>query len=108
MSIEKEILEEAATLLDKPGRWTQRVGARNRQGDAVVETAKDASCFCLIGAVYRVAHDKKADYNPAWKFLISFLDKTQGYVDPIFWNDRPSRQQSEVVDLLRDAARNVQ
>jgi hypothetical protein len=41
-------------LLSNPARWTTKAIARNSEGFTVNVQSKEATCFCLLGAVYRV------------------------------------------------------
>ena len=49
------VLREAADLIKPPGRWTRGVQARNDVGQPVSPLSPKAHCWCMVGAVRRVA-----------------------------------------------------
>ena len=57
-----ETLKAARDLISDPARWTQGVQARDEHGDQVPHNDPIAHCFCIMGAVGRVAvQDTKMD-----------------------------------------------
>lgn len=48
-----EILRGARELLAKPERWTKGESARDAWGKPISAFSTQATCFCLIGALYR-------------------------------------------------------
>lgn len=46
-----EALRFARDLISDPGRWTQRVSARDETGAATMATNSDACSWCALGAV---------------------------------------------------------
>ena len=49
------ILVGALALIVEPEGWTQGAGARDPNGDRVKVLAPEASCFCPVAAIGRVA-----------------------------------------------------
>lgn len=92
-----EVLRGARELLSEPERWTKDAGARDAKGAPCGWDAEDASCWCLDGALCRLAYrNNAAAYQEAGAALRKFvLDDYDSYVD---FND--SRTHSEVLALL--------
>lgn len=97
-----EVLGAAADLLEKPGAWTQGGWARDGLGDRVVSTSSAATCWCAMGAMIRVAFATGRDADGAVDRLAKLVGANIGK-----WNDHPARTQAEVVDTLRQAARQA-
>lgn len=97
------VLRRAAELVEPDGAWLQRDAVLDARGRLCAYA--DAACFCLFGAV-RVAAGTGGQpiadelFEGAWRVLENVLPGR----DPIGWNDRPGRQQTEVVAALRKAA----
>lgn len=53
-----EILREARALIDAPEKWTQGEWARDSHGDASSPDDSDCECFCIEGAIWRVARGR--------------------------------------------------
>lgn len=49
------VLTRARALVADPGHWTKRAYARNATGDDVDPLDKDATAFCMFGAMCRAA-----------------------------------------------------
>ena len=95
-----EILNAAASLLEKQGAWTQ--GSFYKMTD-------DGPCMCAMGAI-AIAGGLSWDAvlnHPATKYLAEQVSGVRSGFPNVFvapWNDAPGRTQSEVVAALRDAA----
>ena len=50
-----DVLKAARALIADPERWTQRTDARNAHGLPVDPRDTDATCWCPIGACFRVS-----------------------------------------------------
>lgn len=50
---ELDVLIAARALYDSPEKWTQKVFARDKDGNAVTWENERAVCFCLSGAIAR-------------------------------------------------------
>lgn len=56
----REILEQSWALIQQPGKWTQGVYAKNTIGKPVGIRSEDATCFCSMGALWRVSSGSEA------------------------------------------------
>jgi hypothetical protein len=97
-----EILSDAADLVARPGGWTQRSVAKDRDGLSVEVESPAACSFCLIGALDRAS----IGCTPARMLLAAELALTE-LIDSdslATWNDASERTQEEVVAALRAAS----
>lgn len=104
-----EELEIAKRLVEKG--WTQKVLARDSQGNETGELGSKATCFCVIGACMRA----KKDISPNPYTGIAFNDNQnllrtiltlQNFGEIRFvdeWNDEEDRTQEQVVTLFDKA-----
>lgn len=93
-----EVLNKAADLLEKPGAWTQGEGARTPEGGGVRANDLRACSWDIIGAIHKAAPtDGLAD--SAKNYMLATIGNLTNY------NDAPGRTQAEVVEALRQAAR---
>lgn len=106
MSDVAEILNQAADLLEKPGAWTQGAYGRDASGEPIPEWHERCTCWCAAGAVWAVLGKGAStrDLEPALDVLARDLPRR--LVSE--WNDEQGRTQSEVVEALRQAARQAQ
>lgn len=87
-------LRAAQALISTHEKWTKHYGARDQAGANVDVDSRDAVCWCMAGAVYRIT--KKFD-SPAAICL-------RAVVGPIsVWNDAPSRTHVEVMGAFERA-----
>lgn len=108
-----EVLSKAADLIEPEGAWTQGAQARNKRGQRVADSAKNAVCFCASGAIWRAARKAGVaglsssggsiinDAHVALSTVINGRSLSARIPD---WNDAPERTQAEVVAALRQAA----
>jgi len=96
-----QFLRDARKLITDNG-WTQNAWARNASGNAVPADHPDAVCFCVAGALKRVAIDaglitstKRID-SPAFQEACNTL-VVHTRTFPSIWNDMPERTQPEVL-----------
>jgi len=54
----KEALLQIRSLLSNPVRWTRGAPARNAQGYSIGAQDPAATCYCVVGATYKVAQGK--------------------------------------------------
>lgn len=105
-----EVLAAAADLLEKLGAWTQFDFAHDAVGRAVDYTSSDAVCWCARGAIGVIGRENDdADYRAVHR-LWTAAAKQMGFdqiEDIETWNDAPGRTQTEVVNTLRQAARQA-
>jgi hypothetical protein len=53
----RQMLNGVGDLLEDPKHWTTGALARNAHGNSVSPTSADATCWCGIGATYKVYYD---------------------------------------------------
>lgn len=93
----KQILLEAAELIEQPGKWTQGAFARDHGGDGTAFCDPDAVCWCAEGAIAKVA----GGCGTASSALAALGIVTGGIYS---YNDAPGRMASEVASKMREAA----
>ena len=98
-----QILKEARELISDPERWTQGEDARDEDGLPVHPDDSDATCWCTLGALHRVAtgNDKTTVFMEIQK-AVDLLPgiRSQGYYAAKF-NDAHSHD--EVLALFDHA-----
>ena len=95
-----EIVERCLLLYKKPGRWTQKVCARDRSGKSVPVFSEEARAFDIEGAIRRAAgKDDRGAYARFAKLIKTQLGKC-----PFDWNDVSGRSQMDVVRMFEDLA----
>jgi hypothetical protein len=100
MFTDLEIIERCLLLYSKPGRWTQKVCARDRAGKHVPVFSDQARSFDIEGAIRRAAgKDDRGAYARFAKRIKQTLGKY-----PFDWNDQSGRTQKDVVRMLEDLA----
>ena len=66
-----QVLQDARQLLSREGAWIQGAAARNPDGIEVDYFNPGATCFCTIGAIYRVtARPRHPDDGRAMAFRL--------------------------------------
>lgn len=87
----KEILVGALERVKRG--WTQDEYARDESGAHVDQYAKDATCWCIAGAIS--AAKGEGGYWPS--DTIRYFMDINGISDVADWNDAPGRTQAEVI-----------
>ncbi|WP_316194399.1 hypothetical protein [Bradyrhizobium sp. SZCCHNRI3052] len=100
MFTELEIVERCLLMFSKPGRWTQKTLARDRQGKPVPVFSEMARSFDIEGCIRRAAGIE--DRGAYARFVP--LIKSQVGKQPFDWNDQRGRIQKEVVRMFEDLA----
>jgi hypothetical protein len=100
MFTELEIVERCLLMFSKPGRWTQKTLARDRQGKPVPVFSGEARAFDIEGCIRRAAG--KEDRGAYARFVP--LIKGQLEKHPFDWNDQSGRSQKDVVRMFEDLA----
>lgn len=105
----KQILLDAADLIAKPRGWTQEAYARTSpKGDFRNPADADATCFCVMGALYRASGVPTWSVTtPEWSEAIYALQEQTGEICLPRWNDDRKRCKRDVVAALRGAAERV-
>lgn len=95
-----DILDRAADLISPKGAWTNKgYYAFNAAGETVEPEDPEAVCWCLAGAIDRVAADRE-QAREARDLVRTVLPKGRTFI-PLF-NDNGT--QKKVVAKLREAA----
>lgn len=81
--------------------WTQKVLARDAEGNQVRTQSSGAVCFCTVGALWHVTDDERVVVFVSG-ILRRILPETR-YSTLAKWNDNPLRTQEEVVALYDKA-----
>ena len=91
-----QILAAASELLVTKG-WTQGESAKDKDGYCVPSYSPRATCYCLIGAIEKVA--------PSWDGLEArdALRRVLGVDNIVKWNDTPGRTKEEVLKAIDGA-----
>lgn len=111
-----ETLKAARRLLSVPGAWTTETYAKDGRGCDVLPEDETASCWCILGALYRVtqhcpnAETNHPDVEDAAQQLLSAgglpwpsLLGTHATERVFRWNDAPGRTQEEVLEVFDKA-----
>jgi hypothetical protein len=80
---------KAYELLDSPAKWTKGGTARDVAGNIVDHADKDAVCWCVLGAVWKIGG-----------FATELYDRLGDCV--VDWNDAPERIYEEVIAVLKE------
>lgn len=86
-------LEAIKSLIEQG--WTQEVWARNAHGVPTNPHSLEAACFCLYGALKRVANQNQRVENDLYRLIGRYA--LEGLVH---FNDNPTRTKKEVLELL--------
>lgn len=104
----KDILLEAADLLEKPGVWTRSSLARDRSGRRVEVHDPYACQFCALGAMKKVASiNSYDDITSARHAIISLLHKNGMRVGVVDFNDTIAKSSDDIVSIMRKAAKTL-
>lgn len=82
-------------LLEKPEAWTQGAPARNSEGWSVNTDSEKATCWCLLGAIWRVYPADAFDMELKLRAIV-------GKSIAVF-NDEKCRTHAEVLEAVRKA-----
>ena len=98
-----EYLEDVINKISLEERWTQEAPARDSEGKPVLSINPRAVCWCLTGAMWKVAREKKAMdmYNQAHKVLEMVVEDSIGVrMSLTHFNDAGMRTHGGVLALL--------
>jgi hypothetical protein len=90
-----EALYAVRALLSVPERWTQYASARDRDGYRVVNDYDGAACWCLGGAIDKVA---RPSYRRICELLEAELPPRVGTI--IQFNDDSERSHADILALI--------
>ena len=85
--------------------WTQEALARNKGDNPVDPLHKDACCFCVSGAIMKIADERKVSYGPYLVFLGNLVREIDNLWTLARYNDQ--NEIGDIKRLLRKAARKV-
>jgi hypothetical protein len=104
----KEILEQAADLLEKTG-FSPNACAMGRGGERLPDVSIEATRFCVSGAARAVAfRGIDGDGSPQERAYLEAMDifcRFVGAATVMEWADVPGRTTEEACEALREAAR---
>lgn len=85
-------------LLDSPEKWTKGAWGRCKDGSACDCRDERATCWCIIGAIYK-CFSNEARIEKLLKEMRDSLNLSEHPL--MWWNDNPERTYEEVIDLLK-------
>jgi hypothetical protein len=98
-----EILIAARALIDTPDKWTTGRLSRTKDGKATDYWSEDATCFCVLGAIFRANRRTYEGFRMPEDRCAAEMEAeraiqraTQG--DVPLWNDDPGRTHAEVLE----------
>ncbi len=107
-----DVLMETSNLLQQKG-WNKFSMARDTRGEGVSPNSKDASCYCLSGALvkaWRTIDPQNEDFYFKYfeKKFSDDLRDTYGY-DRTFtrWNDEVATSRENVVTLIHSVITSI-
>jgi len=107
-----EVLKGARALISEPSRWTRYACARDRHGLAVFSCSEAAVCWCLDGAVRKIAYGNNWKYSDAGKQLglvmsiRPILNKATNSQEFTDWQD--AHTHAEVLSMLDQTIANLE
>lgn len=86
-------------LLSDPTHWTQRVEAKNSLGLQVLPNDPNATCWCLLGGIYKsLPHGR---FHAIELLALAIDPESTDFDDTIAeWNDDPHRTHTQVLSLI--------
>lgn len=85
-------------LFSDESKWTQGRYARDKDGIKTNIKNDNASCWCLVGAVFKCYIYHNAD--KAIQKLEKKFGKSKSYKNIVQWNDHPKRTFKQVKTLV--------
>lgn len=98
-------LRAVKKLVERPEAWTKGAIARDAEGVEVNETDRSAVCWCLFGAIGRVAWREEEEVS---RYLCRAGSSGPGPGEITLWNDAPERTHADVLALLDRAIKEVE
>lgn len=100
-------VEAMQELLKDPAHWTKGDSAKSVTGMPVNPTSPLAACWCLSGAVEKIADDA-VEYRRALINLVRLATRRRGANFVFTWNDARERTHAEVMQLLEEVKQECQ
>lgn len=103
MSATLEQLRDARELLADPTRWTQGSYARDARGYRALPEAREAACWCALGALLRPALEW--DVTLVWGHLLlrraakEIFDRTPDWVNDVLGHADVLRMYDRAIEL---------
>jgi len=97
----KEYLDQLDTLLSDESKWTKDAWARDANGDRCQPNSKNAVCWCLVGALTKIAKDR-SDTVLHTIFKLT-TGRRFGLNAVVRWNDAKKRTFADVKALIAKA-----
>lgn len=84
-----------AELLEDPKRWIKEDWSRNKKDRPVLPLSRNAICWCLEGAIFKVYRNHK--------IRCEIVDKIELFINTSIpeWNDAPQRTHKQVLALCK-------
>lgn len=95
-----QTLIDAANLINKPFKWTQRAFARDKHGESCMP--EEGYCWCAIGAIIAATPDN--DKRIKAEQLLDAHPEVAKFGRVSAWNDSPGQTRENVVRVMREAA----
>jgi hypothetical protein len=102
------VLREILRLFRAPSRWTKRWWARDKYDANVSPHDRAAVCYCLIGAVHRVAASKPLGKDVIYTLLCSLRALHPRLTAVSVYNDAPSTTIKDIRAVVKHALRSVE
>ncbi len=83
--------------------WTQQWFARDKNGERCDEESREATCWCVTGALSLAFPDGGAP----WMRSVKELERTTKTKNIVEWNDEMERTQGEVLDAFNDTIKRL-
>jgi hypothetical protein len=105
-------LHETVYVLTKY-KWTRDTLARTKNGDSVEETAYNAACFCVAGALRKSLVSKQQTIKDVIRSeeifgeALESLKDTCGY-DVVTFNDQIARDKRQVIRLINKTIKRLE
>ena len=87
--------------------WTQQHYARDEKGIQTFIHDDEATCWCIMGAIYKTANDLRSQArHMCTAEMVGVLREANGWEEGYHiptWNDEPGRTQEEVIAAIETA-----
>lgn len=107
-----DILEAAADLLETKG-WTKGAYHRDMYNESDDDDGQHAASYCAAGAIRRVTgcydftRARRESFVNRATDIEKMLAREVGELTLPGWNDKPERKRDEVIDLMKEVAKDL-